>query len=405
VKIAYILTQFPYFTETFVGREIVEIQNKGHDVEIYSLKKFEAWDDIHEDMRVFQNKVHYSDIISLDVLKSNLQWLISQPAKYLSLLNFLISRFLDNPPEVLKAVLSFPLIAHFARIQSRTGVTHIHSHFARMGATSAFICAQLNDIPFSFTVHAFDIFLGKDDPYLQKKLRECKAVACISHYNINYLMEICPDADRSKFEIIRCGIEASRISATGPSQNEVPVKILSVGSLIEKKGHGYLIKAIGDLMTNGTQNVTCDIIGEGPERKALETIILVNGLEQQITLLGNQTQDVVNSYLEECDIFVLACINARDGDRDGIPVALMEAMARAKPVISTYVSGIPELIKDHENGVLVPERNVPALSTAIAELIEGPEQRSLLGQKAIQTIGEEFTSEQNAQKLLEVFKR
>ena len=403
MRLAYILTQFPNFTETFVEREIREIRGRGYSVDIYSLKKFKGWDKTQETMTGYKNCVNYANFISLPVVFSNIYWFIRRPINYLRTIYFLASKLGDNPKEVLKALGSLPIIFHFARKQAKDQVEHIHSHFARMGATAAMVCADMLNVPFSFTVHAFDIFLGKDDPYLKEKLAKCKSIACISHYNIQYLREISPEIDQTKFKIVRCGIEPEKIHYIDHEGVPEVIKILSVGSLVEKKGHVYLIQAIKELVTRGQDNILCEIIGGGPDKASIQHLIDQLEVGDHVKLLGPLTQLHVERYLIHCDIFVLACINAKNGDKDGIPVALMEAMAIGRPVISTYVSGIPELVTNELNGCLIHERDVNALSNALSKLINSEEVRKKYGRNATQKISDEFSVKENALKLVEIF--
>ncbi len=178
--------------------------------------------------------------------------------------------------------------------------------------------------------------------------------------------------------------------------------LLSVGRLVEKKGHRYLVEAVALLRQRGIA-ARAVMVGDGPERPALVDLIARHQLQDTVHLHPPVTQTELRALLPEADLFVLPCVVAADGDRDGIPVSLMEAMAAGLPVVSTTVSGIPELV-DETTGVLVPPRDAPALAAALAALLDDPERRQRLGANGPLVVRERFDIAHSARQLAELFR-
>lgn len=181
-------------------------------------------------------------------------------------------------------------------------------------------------------------------------------------------------------------------------------RILSVGSLLKKKGHEFLIRACGRLKAQGV-SFQCTIVGEGRLRTRLEALIAEFGLGDMIILAGSQKQTWVRDALQDSHLFVLACVVADDGGRDGIPVAIIEALAMETPVVSTRVSGIPELVHHEETGLLVPEKDATALAAAMARLAEDEALRRQLASNGRKLVTAEFDSRKNVAQLVNLFHR
>jgi glycosyltransferase involved in cell wall biosynthesis len=283
------------------------------------------------------------------------------------------------------------------------GIRHVHASFAHTAGV-ALIISSLLRIPFSFSAHAVDIY-ARNRILIPLKLRRAKFVVTISNYNRSYLSKLAGNTDaQRKIHIIRYGVDVSAFSPQPRRGESATPLILSIGRLVEKKGFPYLIDACR-ILAERKYKFHCQIIGEGPQRHSLEDQIRRNRLSEQISLLGVVFQEKVKDYLSNAEFFVLPCVVCVDGDRDGIPNVLIEAMAMEAPVVSTRVSGIPELITHGVEGLLVPERDEKALADAMALMLDDRSTRNRMGQAGRKRVEADFDISKTSTQLGEIFKR
>jgi glycosyltransferase involved in cell wall biosynthesis len=286
--------------------------------------------------------------------------------------------------------------AHFLRDQD---YDQIHAHFIDRAATLALVASRLLDIPYSVTAHANDIYVNPI--LLHEKLGEAKFVATCTGYNQAHLARLGADSFGHKLRCIYHGLDVGNYQPASRVSSDKPM-VIAVGQLKEKKGFAYLIEACHMLKERG-YHFECQIVGEGPLRQDLEARIRQLFLQDTVTLCGALPhQDVIDKY-KQSTIFVLPCIVGSDGDRDGIPNAVLEALAMQRPVVSTRHSGIPEVVEDGVNGLLVPPADAVALAEALANLLDDPERRQRLGERGRQTVIENFDVAQNVRRLLAEF--
>lgn len=391
-KISYILTQYPNLTQTFVSREINALKDLGLEIDVFSLKRVNYSD----------SNVYYSKKIK--IVQANIICFFKNPFKYTSLiLNILFGLVLFNFKSVLKNLYIFFESVYFSNLILLCGVKHIHAHFLWGAGTSAWIISRLLKIPFSITVHAFDIFdKSFVDNLFKKKLQNASFIVAISEYNKRLLVEKY-NIEKEKIHIIRCGVE-KRIFKDVDEQkieNKEPL-IVSVGRLTEKKGFKYLLESLKLLNEKGLK-FCAEIIGDGEDRELLKMLTKNFNLNDKVVLRGEMSNKEVISAVKQSDLFVLPSIITESGDKDGIPVVLMEAMALGVPVVSTNISGIPELIDNEVNGLLVAEKDSAALAEAIESLIFNKEKLFRIGQNGIKKIQNSFLIEDNAKRLLALF--
>ncbi len=399
MKIAYILDVFPVLSETFVVREMLELRKLGVDLSIYSLhrRNNELTHGFVEDL---VQETHYlprkNKSLRPKILLSHIKLFSSSPKRYLSTLA--LARKYGR-----KTMGEFFWAAYFVEQFQRENITHIHAHFALDGTKYAMLISALTDIPYSFTIHAHDIFLKKNTGSLVDKFNRAKFVASISQFNKRYVMEHYPVVNPDRFKFVHCGIEMDHFPLRSYKERD-QLNILSTGRLVEQKGFRYLVEACGILKNEMQLDFTCNIIGEGVDRTELEEIIKQQGLNGTVHLLGAMEHSSVKQLLLSADLFAMPCVVTHDGTMDGIPVALMEAMAVGVPVISTRVSGIPELINDRV-GKLVDQKDAQGMAQAIAEFAKlSHNERIRMGQEARHIIDQEFNSATEAAKLLSYFK-
>lgn len=401
MRIAYILNSFPVVSETFILREILELQKTGFDVYVFAeFRGKEPSNIIHDDAIKLLDKVYFfsserKNVSKAQLLGCHVRSFILHPIRYAGALKLgLHSK---------KMFRTFVWSVYFKKVLSDKNIEHIHAHFALSACSYAIVISRLAGIPYSFTIHAYDIFVKGLAEILLDKIRYAKFVATISEYNRRFLLKQFQEINGENIKIVHCGIDPNLINIK-PSGKSSVFTITSTGRLIEKKGFKFLVEACHILREKVGTTFTCNIIGDGKDRQALEDIIQKYNLSQIVHLLGAKEQREVMTALQQTDIFVLPCVADSSGNRDGIPVALMEAMAMGIPVISTKVSGIPELI-GQGGGILVEPRNAESLADAMENLIALPEkeriQIGLIGRKVIE---KDFNLEIEANKLGTLFK-
>jgi glycosyltransferase involved in cell wall biosynthesis len=274
----------------------------------------------------------------------------------------------------------------------------IHAHWATFPSTVAWMLSRALDKPFGFTCHAHDIFVN--DHLLREKIESAKVAVTISRYNVEYLAEKATPKAREKLNIVHCGVDLTTIPFRADGRE--PGQIMAVGRLDPIKGFDVLIDALGELAQNG-RRVRARIIGEGPLEATMKASIARYGLSDMVEMTGALPQPEVRKSLYASSIFALPSVVTPAGDRDGIPVSLMEAMAAGTPSVSTRVSGIPELIGHEREGLLVPERDPKALAAALARLLDDPALGARLAQAARVKVESEFDAAKEARKLLDLF--
>jgi glycosyltransferase involved in cell wall biosynthesis len=293
---------------------------------------------------------------------------------------------------------------YFADLFARNGVDHFHVHFANRAAHTAIFLKEISKIPFSVTAHGQDFMkdLGNDD-LLREICAAAEFVAAETDYSRELLCQRCPDS-AEKIHRIYNGIDLEFFPAPYPSTANPVARIISVGRLVAFKGFDYLIDACGELARRGL-DFTCEIIGDGPLRDDLQERIDTLKLSPRVKLPGSLSQGAVIEKLRVADIFALASVTDKQGASDVFPTVIIEAMATARPVVSTRLAGIPELVVHGETGLLVAPGDTTALVPALEQLIRDPELRSSYGRAGRARIEQHFRIDQTVAPLVELFER
>lgn len=398
-KVGYLLKTYPKVSETFILQEILDLEALGLGLEIFSLQ-------------------HPTDVIVPSLAKqvlapvtylprsmgeregrplmAHLRLFSTGPWRYVDAL-----RFARHRPEGLSwsEFIQGGCLA-WALLQS--GIRHLHAHFATEPAGTAELVHRFTGIPYSLTCHAKDIFLSSPDA-LRRKINHAEFVVTCTAANRSHLQHIAGNG--TPIHRIYHGLNLARFDGLRKTDLSVDTgipMILSVGRFREKKGFLTLIRACRILVDAG-HRFRCQIVGYGPLQPEMEELIRALSLGEILSLCGKKTLEEVVDLYRRATIFALPCRVADDGDRDGIPNVFMEAMAMGLPVVSTDVSGIPELIHHNRNGLLVPQQDAESLAKALGRLLENPELRRRLGQAGRETIVKNFVSEQSSRQLKELF--
>lgn len=394
-KIAYLLHMFPVLSETFIIDEILQLKKTGEDISIFSFARCSN-EVIHKKAEELMRNVFYapdpkSDVRSfIRVLMPNLTFFFRNPLRYIHSMFKYVSIIGKK---------EFSQMFYLCHLIKKRRMQHLHAHFARLGATASMVASEFLKIPFSFVVHAHDIFVEND--FLEEKIKKAKYVIAISKYNKEYLLKQYPDTPPNKIKVIHCGVD-TEVFKPQPKIAGDGICLLSGGRFVEKKGFSYLIKACKLMVDKGVR-FRCEVFGYGPLKERLFNEVKKLGLEEIIHLRGAINRDGLLHSLTQSDIFILPSVVAGDGDRDGIPVTLMEAMSGGKAVVSTDISGLPELICSGNEGILVPQRDEVSLAQTMMKLIEDGALRQRLGVRAREKIEEKFNLAKNVKFIADVF--
>lgn len=277
-------------------------------------------------------------------------------------------------------------------------IDHIHVHFPVKGNIHALDVAEQLDISITTTAHAFEIFSNGLTETTKRICQSATRVLTISEYNQTYLRDVLNIT--TPIDVVPASIRLEKF--TPNNTQTVANRLLTVGRLVSKKGHIYAIDAISDIVED-YPNVEYHIIGAGTKEQDIRDRAKEQGVASNVSFLGKVSDDRLQQEFSEAAVFVLPCVINESGDRDGIPVVLMEAMAMETPCVSTYVSGIPELITDGDTGVLVPERDAGLLAKAIESLLEDQRRRDSIGASARSYLESNHRIAVEADKLIQSF--
>ena len=398
MRVAYFVSRFPLATETFILREFDRV-DRAPDVEVELFSLFPAErTSVHPAGRRWLAKLHRGR--AFDLVAGPAWWLLRRPRRLLGALRWVVATHRARPAMLVRAMITAGMAAAHARRIERLGVDHIHAHWATYPTLAAWICWRLTGIPYSFTGHAHDLFIHQVG--LRRKLRDATFVVAISDHNRGFLGDL--GADDAKVELVHYGIDLSayRYRPRAPERSG-PVRALCVASFMESKGHSVLIEA---LAAGGEQidRVEFELVGEGPLRGEIEALARSRGVAHRLRLLGRLSEQDVARRLDAADLFVLPSIVARNGDTEGIPNALIEAMASGVPVVSTRVSGIPELVRDGETGLLTDPEDSSGLRAAIERTLADPDAARARAVRGREIVEREFDIDAAARRLVGLFR-
>ncbi len=392
--VAYVVKRYPRLTETFILNEIRAMERLGAALHIVSLLPPEP-PPHHPATAEVKAPVHFlpPEFVAkaVTLVRAHGAVFRAAPLRYAGAFGRAIfwAGISLAPYAVSK---QFARAGFLAAVCRRSGARHIHAHFANTPTSVARFASLMTGIPFSFTAHAKDLYLTAPR-LIQRKARAATFIATCTGYNARYLQGLLGSDGADKVQLVYHGIDlpllAMRRERPGRSGQPGPKTILSVGRLVPKKGHDDLIEACGRLHAAG-HDIRCRIVGEGPLRADLAALIARLRLTGRVSLEGAMTHARLIDLYREADLFALAPRIAENGDRDGIPNVIAEAMAIGVPVVSTDVSGIPEIVRHEKTGLLVPPHDPAALAGALAGLIAEPERAAALARRARGLLEREF---------------
>lgn len=394
-RVAYLMSRFSKASETFILQEILTLERMGLHVDIFPVV-YQAQPVVQPAARSLWGRVHASRIFSSDVFAAQLYWLRTCPATYLRTWSRVLWGNLGSLKYLVRAFVVVPEAALFARRMQQLEIEHIHAHWASYPTLAAYVIQQLTGLSYSFTAHAQDIY--DDRPMLEEKIRRASFVVTVSEYNRRLLCQLYGALADDKMVVIYCGADPELFKPQPERPRTGPFTIVCVANLYDYKGHRYLVDACAHLRAQHIP-FRCLLVGEGDERPAIEAQIARLNLGDHIALFGYQPYDRVREIIADADVVVLPSIITSSGNKEGIPVALVEALATEVPVVASNISGIPELVIDGQTGLLVPERDSYALAEALLRLYHDPAFGKRLGKAGREKVLREFNLQHNVARL------
>lgn len=338
LTVAYLANQFPSAVEPYVVDEVAELRRRGVRVIAGSVRRTTS--NIHN--RISPEIVLQS--ISAVVVLRGIWLCLRRWRTVASLLARILLRGEEGPVQRCKALLHTLLGAAYAVLLKDFDVDHIHAHHGYFGSWVAMTAARLLGTTFSLTLHGSDLLLH--GTYLDVKLEDCAFCFTISEFNRNYILQQYPEISPDKILVSYLGVEVKERESFHPATRlNDRLQLLAVGRLHPVKDHTFLIQACAELAER-TVDFECSIAGDGPERRRLQSQIRAGGLEGRVTLLGHVPPEQMDSLYSRADVIVLTSRS------EGIPLVLMEAMARRKIVLAPAITGIPELVRSGHTGFL-----------------------------------------------------
>ena len=365
LKIAYVLKMFPRLSETFILNEILQLEALGHDVSVFSL--------MHPNDGRFHGRLASLNL-TVDYFlrdRSEGHWdtwnqlpeeIRPTADQWIECAQFLRRH---SVPKELELAMRAALIAAEVR---RRGIQHIHAHFATIATRVAAMVSEMTGATFSFTSHAKDIFRETVDRNLYKELVDRSAFnITVSDFNREYILERTPGIDADKVIRLYNGIDLDYFELPTPKSLGSPPHLVSVGRLVPKKGFDFLLKSLAQRKAAGGA-FRATIVGGGELHQELPALCTELGLDDEVTFTGPLPQEEVRRIVGGADVSVLACVPDELGNMDALPTTLLESLALGIPIVSTHLTGVPEIVGS-DCGELAPHSDVDALTAAIDRLL------------------------------------
>ena len=403
-RIGFLLSRYPAVSHTFFLKEVLGLRERGIRIDVASInppdRPVEALPAVEaaEAAETFYIKSGGAARLGAGVLATALRY----PGVALRGLHAALRLGGLDVRARLFALFYLAEALLVGRWLRQKGLNHLHVHFGGAVATVGMLTAEAWGIPWSVTLHGPDEFFDQDAFYLRQKIESARFVICISDFCRSQVLRIVPSLSPERTEIVRLGVDCERLQPRPGVESQNVVRIACTGRMVSAKGHRILLEAIviamPALATKGI-GLECVLIGDGPERAGLEALVQQHGIAGAVHFAGAQAHQATLDAVAQADLFVLASF------AEGLPVALMEAMALGVPCISTQIAAIPELIHSGENGLLVPASNVLELAEALVSLASDSEYRRRLGEAARCTAERQYSLAVNLDTLAGLWQR
>ena len=381
LRIAYMTGEYPRATDTFIQREVAALRDRGVHVETFSIRRPEDREAVGPEQKREREQTYYVlPACPWELFKSHLWLLVGGPGRYLAAL----ATALRVRPPGLKALIwqlaYFAEAGLVARRMRAHGLIHLHNHFSNSSCSVAMLAARMGGLTFSFTMHGPAEFFEPKYWRIDEKIRRSKFVCCISYFCRSQGMIFASPEKWDRMHVVHCGVDPAAYQPARHSGRGR--RVLFVGRLAPVKGLSVLLEAIARLCQDDPA-IQLSIVGDGPDRQALESQARSLGISTNVQFLGYQSQEQVRQLLATTDVFAMSSF------AEGVPVVLMEAMAAGVPVVATRIAGIPELVAEGA-GFLVKPGDSLALAQKIRELLDDSDLRNAFAAAGRRIVEEEF---------------
>jgi glycosyltransferase involved in cell wall biosynthesis len=400
-RIAYLVGSYPAVSHTFIAREVEGLRARGVDVHTVSVRRTPPEQLLTDaDRRAAGETSVILPPDPAELAGAHLRTLLRRPRRYLSTLALAARLSPGGARAGLWQLFYFAEAILLAERLRRRGIRHVHAHFANVATAVALLVAHLGEregCTWSFTMHGPTEFDDVTRYALAEKVRRARFVACIGDYCRSQLMKLTPPGQWDKLEIVHCGVDPGRFAAVDRAERaNGRLHVLCVGRLVPDKGQALLVQAIAAMRARG-HDVTATLVGDGPDRPALEAA--ARPLDGAVELAGAVGQDRIRELYADADVFCLPSF------AEGVPVVLMEAMATGLPVVTTRIMGIPELVEDGRAGLLVRPGRPDELASALERLAGDPEGRAAMGRAGRDRVAADYDIARSVEALHTAFER
>jgi glycosyltransferase involved in cell wall biosynthesis len=396
--VAYLVSEYPKASHTFIQREVAGLRALGAEVHTLSIRRVGAEHHIGPEEQAAARET----FVALDAARnplrlatSHLRLLVRRPRGWLSALALAARTAEPGLRGGLWRLFHFAEAGILADRLRRTGAVHLHVHFGNAACMVGMLAARMAGLPYSYTLHGPSELFEPQTQRLADKVANAAFVACISWFARSQAMLFADPAHWPKLKIVHCGVDPARYDRPRRRAADGPAELLFVGRLAAVKGVVVLFDALERLRARGV-DARLTLVGDGPERARLEREAAARGLDGTVRLVGHQSQEAVAERLAAADLFVLPSF------AEGVPVVLMEAMASRAAVVATRVAGVPELVEDGVSGRLVPPGDAEGLADALAALIADPALRARMGEAGRSKVAAEHDAAREAAWLLQI---
>jgi len=397
-SVAYILLWFPKPSETFIFSEVEGLLNMGWPLKVFSL--YAGLDkNLSPSMKDISRHVYSMGTrFAWRLLLDYLYWLFRKPGKALSLPYRILLRRWRNLEQLGENLWAFSCGFHLARVMEHSGIRHIHAPWANGPATAAWVCSALTGIPFSFSARAGDIY--PQDGALADKIRAAAFVRSENRTNVDYLTGHAEEC-RAKIHPVYNPLPMT-VRENATVSMKPPIRMLAAGRFVGKKGFDVLLKAAAILRTRGLE-FRLSLVGDGPLRRSLERETDALGLQGHVSFEGFLSYDLMARRFRESDLFVMSSVVMPNGDRDGLPTVILEAMAHGLPVVATDVCGIKEVVTPGSTGWLVNPGDPGAIAEAVLEAVSDRDRAMAIARKGQTLVLESFSPAGPLKAMAELF--
>lgn len=410
-RVGYLLSRYPAISHTFFLKEVVGLRDRGVVVEVASVNPPDRPRiELPQQEATEADRTFY--IKPTNLFTGGLEVLLLAIRHPLVVLRGLNTALRLGGWDLKRLAFTIFYLAEALLVGNwmrRRSISHLHVHFGGAVASVGMLTAKAWRIPWSLTLHGPDEFFDQEHFFLRQKIESASFVICISDFCRSQVLRIAPELDDERLETARLGVNCEALcpstalrtpgqTACGEWPISMPLKLVCTGRMVPAKGHRILLEALALALKSGT-DFSCTLIGDGPERPYLQALAKRLGVADRIRFLGAMAHELTLSEVARADVFVLASF------AEGLPVALMEAMALGIPCISTTIAAIPELIHDMESGLIVSPANATALCDAIRRLAHDPELRLQLGRNARAMVETRYNLARNLDLLADVWSR